>query len=565
MPSGGSFVNAEFRSGAMSTWPTRPATDLLAVPFALTQTGVLTASALVREAEVRGWKLTVESLDVLADVGLFVPLFELIDEVQDDLIVDPTAGTCEWPFEAHAQAMAVRDPVGGRFDRTRLDACRYSHWQLLWFHGVGWDQLHPKTEEALRDITNDDMLRPWFEQAAGSYRQLAIVLEVVAASFMPFVSNRVSRRGHHMWSPANTKDSGSVHDWLSVAADLVHGQAEMLLLAARNVDPLAEWSPLTGHASSEARHKLKGGALVAVDLREAAELLLQLYDDLPNAQLSTELPSRIGTYWQPLHERLKRPRAERDRILNDLGLTPFPSLIVAVEGHTEEAIIAKALDAFGWRVGLDAIEVVNLRGVGNDVSVLARYAGAPRLAEELGDLVLLRRPLAHLAVLADPKGPYTTVNDRAAMKVRLVDDLVQSLPERLRTPKMIEDMSNLVTVDTWGGLGGPYEFAHFTDEELADAVVELCPGVDRDRLVRGLCGQRVSGSPDVDKVLDSGVLRGHRRPSKIDLALHMWPRLQGAIEEAVSSDEPSPVPLARMCQELMQHLNRVSFVKALRY
>ncbi|MCU1387458.1 MAG: hypothetical protein JWL72_796 [Ilumatobacteraceae bacterium] len=360
----------------MSTWPTRPATNLLAVPFALTQTGVLTASALVREAEVRGWKPTVETLVVLADAGLFVPLFELIDQAEDDLIVDPTAGICEWPFEAHVQAMAVRDPAGGRFDRTRLEACRYSHWQLLWFHGVGWDQLHPKTEEALRDIANDEMLRPWFEQAASSYRQLAIVLEAVAASYMPFVSNRVSQRGHHTWSPANTKDSGSLLAWLSVAADLVHGQAEMLLLAARNVDPLAEWSPLTGHASSEARHKLKGAALVAVDLREAAELLLQLYDDLPDAQLSTAMPSRIGTYWQPLHERLKRPRAERDRILNDLGLTPFPSLIVAVEGHTEEAIIAKALDAFGWRVGLDAIEVVNLRGVGNDVSVLARYAGA---------------------------------------------------------------------------------------------------------------------------------------------------------------------------------------------
>ena len=80
-------------------------------------------------------------------------------------------------------------------------------------------------------------------------------------------------------------------------------------------------------------------------------------------------------------------------------------------------------------------------------------------------------------MIADPEGAYETAESkRAAVKDRLIDELVLSLPERFRTHTMHEEgMANVVTVDTWGGLGGPFEFAHFTDEELADAIIELCP------------------------------------------------------------------------------------------
>lgn len=562
---GSSFVHARFHASASSEWPIRPTTDLLSVPFSLTQTGVYGPREFIVEADKRGWRVSAEELKLLAELGLLVPMFEMTDEPVEGLRVDPTAGICEWPFEAHVRARKVRDPYVAEFDEHRLGRCRYTRWQLLWFQAVVWNELHPKTEAAFRGLVDDDRVEPWFTRLSVANRAFNVALEAISSSYMPFVSNRISSRGGDAWSPAATLDAVDLVAWLGVDAQVLHGQAQLLLTAAKDVDPLATWSALTGHANWTARHKLKGAALVAVDLREAAELLLRLYEDLPDPQLATEVPGRIGGFWQPMHERLHRPADELDRLLNDLGLSPFPSLIVAVEGQSEEAVLPRALEMMGWQVGLDAIELVNLRGVGNDVSLLARYAGAPRLAEQLDDVVLLRRPLAHIAIVADPEGPYETEDMRAEVKERLVDELVRSLPQRLRTSVMREDMSNLVTVDTWGGHGGPFEFAHFTDGELAEAILEICPGADRDALIAGLAGQRRSGSPDIDKVLRSRLLSGHRYPTKVEFALHLWRRIEPAVEAAASTNEPSDVPLARICQDLLGHLNNVAFVKALRF
>ena len=52
---------------------------------------------------------------------------------------------------------------------------------------------------------------------------------------------------------------------------------------------------------------------------------------------------------------------------------------------------------------------------------------------------------------------------------------------------------------------------------------------------------------------------------KVQLALHMWRRLEAAVADAASTSQPSDVPLARICQDLLRHLNNVAFVKALRF
>jgi len=109
-----------------------------------------------------------------------------------------------------------------------------------------------------------------------------------------------------------------------------------------------------------------------------------------------------------------------------------------VEGETEEFVVAEALELFGLRVGLDGVELARLRGIGNDVGVLARYAGAPRLGEEVRDRVLLRRPLPHLAVIADPEDRYRTPEGRAKVKAMLVQELVESVPVRYRTAPLVD-------------------------------------------------------------------------------------------------------------------------------
>ncbi len=309
-PGEASFIHARFHPTASSELPRRRTTDLLAVPFSLTQTGVLTTAGFVKEAKRRGWNVNPESLALLADLQLLVPMFEMTDEPVEGVVLDSTAGRSEWPFDAHVCARQVRDPVGSRFDVRQLDRCRYTRWQLLWFESVVWNELHPKTQAAFRGIADDERVAPWFNGVSDANRAFTVAIEAIAASYMPYVGNRLSSRGAEVWSPARTFDAADLLAWLDVDADVLHGQALLLLSAAKTVDPLADWGPLTGHATSAARHKLKGAALVAVDLREAAELLLRLYEDHADGQLATQVPGRIGGFWQPLHERLHRPADE---------------------------------------------------------------------------------------------------------------------------------------------------------------------------------------------------------------------------------------------------------------
>ena len=543
---------------------------MLAVPYVFTQTGVLTPRRFIQEAEERGFDVSLDQLAALSEVGLLAPMFELVDDADPQLDVHTTAARCEWPFEQHVAEQRVADPVLRSSDVSADDLYRYSAWQLIWFHAAGWDQLVPNAPDQLRAAmrAGAELVDHLLELSAAQ-RRLAVALEVLSASYLPSVRHVIrGGRGNPDWSPAGVLGAEEIRSWLNVDAHVLHAQAQTLLVAAHGVDPLGSWAPLTGHCSTNAREKLRGFARLALDLREAAELLLQAYEDLPNRDRPTEVPPRIGEWWQPMHERLARPVEERDRILNDLGLSPFPTLIIAVEGQTEELLVARTLEVFGRHVGMRGIELARLRGVGNDVGVLARYAGAPRFAEELDDRILLSRPLAHIAVIADPEGPYATEADRIAVKQQLVDDLVRSVPERLRTELLAGDMSTLVSVDTWGGYGGPFEFAHFTDAELADALLDVCDAaeVDRQRLMAAFAGQRRNPAPDVGKVLSSALIKAHRPPSKLQFASVLWDLLEPAVHAAASSKTTTTsTPIAQLCHEALEHQRRVLGIKALRF
>lgn len=112
------------------------------------------------------------------------------------------------------------------------------------------------------------------------------------------------------------------------------------------------------------------------------------------------------------------------------------------------------------------------------------------------------------------------------------------------------ELDYLVEIRTWNA--PCYEFAHFTDEELADSIIKVHPTIDgwtRDELIEALSYWRAK-EKDIKRVWESGRwieqsgrMTGKWRPepSKVKLAEALWPTLLEKIQVCMTT-EGAPVP-----------------------
>jgi hypothetical protein len=109
-----------------------------------------------------------------------------------------------------------------------------------------------------------------------------------------------------------------------------------------------------------------------------------------------------------------------------------------------------------------------------------------------------------------------------------------------RTSAVRESLGRLVDIDNWRSNGLSFEFAHFTDKQLAAAIATI-----NDSVAQIPVAQLVS---HVRAVRDSGgniaSLLGRR--SKIDLADTLWPALEGKIRAAEQRGTQACIPIVRV-------------------
>jgi hypothetical protein len=109
-----------------------------------------------------------------------------------------------------------------------------------------------------------------------------------------------------------------------------------------------------------------------------------------------------------------------------------------------------------------------------------------------------------------------------------------------RTSAVRESLGRLVDIDNWRSNGLSFEFAHFTDKQLAAAIATI-----NDSVAQIPVAQLVS---HVRAVRDSGgniaSLLGRR--SKIDLADTLWPALEGKIRAAEQRGTQARIPIVRV-------------------
>lgn len=556
---------------------TRSFAELLDLPFIFSQRPLISETRMQQTARDRGVQLGRDGLEALHRVGALVPMFRVAKNVRSAAAyarhgkLDPFRRAALFGLDLHASGLRrarahelLHDPGFEPFrpwssyarelqgGRERASEFVYSPYQLLdlpnlaaLLQRVSWrpsrrrpsvrigELDHPRIETHVR-VARERLLvlsaiEPWYlPEITLSYRQLELS-EVV---------ERDARKAEF--------EAEALRAWLGISAKCLRKAAEALLVKADDLDPLSNWLDLLVYVHPEQWGKLRREALVAVERRVAAEMLLQFYDDLVTQGHAPPLPVIPDRMAHPLRRRLVRRPESLDATLTKYGLSPHPSLVLVVEGETEELLIPNVMGTLGITRSEDFIALVSAQGIAQNLGLLAAYVAKPRLGEEAGGYVEFDRPLTRFLVVGDPEGPLDTPEKRERSRQKWLARVAAALPARFRTDAFIEELDPLVQVRTWTTRGESFEFAHFSDTELARALA----AVKRRQTQLKLSELRARVQAERNRHGNLKNLLGGS--SKITLAKHLWPVLLKKIEKAQARDSLLKVPVCRTLIEAVE-------------
>jgi hypothetical protein len=553
-------------------------------PWAFTQQDPLSTSECCKEAAKRRLPLREEQLPDLWRVGALAPFVEIRSKplhpgsppklgephssgswhlgelrraVESGRLADPVQLGFRPQLRFHRPAAATPN-------RSWWNGLLYSRWQLLGLYDLRdllpqgkWKRMPNESLGTWRLRT----LTVWETQIAERSRQLAALLVALEARYLPVLERgwlHLRNAATEQWETfAQHFDPAAVLVRLNRdPADLLRS-ADDLLFGARRIDPLGHhWSELLRRAPQRTWDDLSGDALVALDHRIAAEILLLCYEDLAERGTVAALTERNDLFHTERERISYRPR-QLDTNLSSLGLSPHPGVILVVEGETEEVLVPLVRDHIRIPGQAEVIQSVVLRGVSRDLTKLAAFASAPLLGEKMpshsqGDVWVTVKPPTRLVVVVDPDPPYDSPENVEEQRRLIVEEIIAVVRAQGVEPNR-DDVDSLVSVKTWSE--SCFEFAHFTDGELAEALLKVhphCGSLDQARLVAALRAQR-------DHRCDiKNAWKNWRPPvpSKKALARELWPVLRRKLDAAASGPTADLPPIAEVLINAFQEAVR---------
>ncbi len=538
--------------------------ELLRLPLAFTQSRLLDPSDFVKEASARGVDLRVEHLHELHRRRLLVPFFQLLRRPRRTRSVPDGEPLPEIPYGrggftdvlVAAHEGRLLDPATERFTpwnrhsdtRLRGPAVYYSEHQLL-----GLQALERAVNEMKGEWSPDHRLRVSLEpvppeavEEMGRGRALAILLAALDSHYLPSILGVITSPDewfeqdphfdlHQRLLPFNLDPATTAK------------AAESLLFRGHSIDPLGDWYQLVGLAHPESWKELKKEARLAMDFRVAAEVLLRSLDDLGRKDLSRPPEATVRMAWAILDDRLPSDAAGLEKQLMSRGLSPHPSLLLALEGKTEMNLMPRVMEEiFGAPVPERLVECVLMDTVNQNLDLFVRHNLTPRFGQAHDNFVILERPPTRLLVAVDPEGKYSHPDKQEVERQKLARRLFESLPREVQSPQAREDIDTLVTVTTWET--GSWEFANFTDTELAKAIVkivELPDGVTLEDVYSRVVGLRGSGlTPNIEHATSpwgKGV-------NKVRLAEELWPVLRRKVRQRMKRGTIDGLPAGRVAR-----------------
>jgi hypothetical protein len=551
-----------FPESLFPTLPVRDTLDLLAMPWAFSQTSLLTAAEFEREAKRRGVTLWNGQLEQLHRRKLLVPFFRVADR--------PVAQPIEF-VRGHAAALSstmlyaastgrLVDPLHRPFRRWPRDGRHrflYSEFQLLVARELGALASVYRGRRVDDDIAWD-LPAPEVRlvDAMGRARDLAVILELLAPRYRPRIMSVI--RAPNDALNEFIREIDPLARWSPIISDpdLLQRQGEMLIFEANSFDPLGKWMRVARIGRSRRWDELRFDGLLAQEFRIAAEHFLLLREDLVEVGAASALPPVSKTYHEARHDRLVVDARERAETVLDFNLGDNPAAVLALEGTSEMEIAPLLLSAMGFDERLGLVQLVNLKSVDGDVRLLARAVAVPQIDPDGYRGARVLRRLTGLVVAVDQEKQY--VSDKACERVRqsIVDEIFTSLPKSVRTPTMRSQLEHLVIVRAWGP-ERTFEFAHFSDAELARAIRRLAgkaapPYADLVKIV----ARHRAGDRDVEKIWKNWAVK----PGKPQLAQALWPVLH---KRVLNPRLRATVPIARAFEEAIELGLRASHAREL--
>lgn len=535
---------------------------ILARPWVFTQSHPLTTSDLINEAKELGIDLDPATLRELYRRGYVRPLVELMTRTvaaprevpPGPALGSPTLAAIHRSLATGRIRDLARTPYRRklRFDTRRLhdppgwqNGLIYSRWQLLALADLRSILQQRKVigpYERRRVIL--PAITDWSLQRVELSARWAMVLTALEPAYLPSVVpewlHLMSAEAEQWREFRKTFDPVEAASTLGVTPPEVKNYAESLLSQARRADPTGDWSQLIRRGSKDSWKTLTRDARAAHNLRIAAEILLLFYEQLVEEGQTAPLPTIDGMAWHPLHERISdRSGKELDRLLGGFGISPHPGVVFVVEGEVEELTVPRVFDHLGISRAPDLVRVLCMRGAAKhkQLPLVAAATAAPIVGQRRRDSYDMIRPPTRLLIAIDRDQPWDTP-EKIQQRRKLILDEIRKVLAAQGAIVRDEDLEELVLVRQWHAKC--FEFAHFSDDELADAMMAIhatCGRLDRDSLIAKIAVVRLRGL-DVEAVWDADWIP---KPSKTDLAKALWPVLAAQIDVA-QQDPNAAVP-----------------------
>ena len=399
-----------------------------------------------------------------------------------------------------------------------------------------------------------DYLRQQILNAEAKNAELVIALSVLDRIYLPGIIG-VLRNGDDDWfNHKEHVDKQLTLAQLGWQPELIQGEAEVLIQKAGSIDPLDNWLDLLRQVHPERWKELRGDALLAMDYRIAAEVLLRFYEDLVKVDAALPLPEIPQFAPHPLKDRLSTTTDMLDETLMKYGLSPQPSLVLIVEGETEMFIVSNILRLFGTPWERQFIELRTSLGNNRDIGRIADYvAPITYIATSDQSLHLIRPPTRFLVIL-DKEDKFATVQNAEQERQKWIDTLFRTLPPEDRTPATRQDIDSLVELQTWAT--GAFEYEHFTDEEIRQAIYAACTRQGtraREIPLWQVAEVRRTGS-SVERLFTSN---WGKKLNKLILAEELWPTLKQKIEQAKTAGILETIPILRVLMHAEQQAHTV--------
>jgi hypothetical protein len=137
---------------------------------------------------------------------------------------------------------------------------------------------------------------------------------------------------------------------------------------------------------------------------------------------------------------------------------------------------------------------------------------------------------------------------RRELRSRWVGELLARFPKQYRTRRMREAMKRMVHVATWNRRGDSFEYAHFTSRQIARAILSASRGTgapDERTLAARIETMRNKRQGKFELLWDKWP---GRKPTKVEVALELWPILERQVQRAVAWASPLESPWCEFCR-----------------